>query len=87
MSADDVRLQQALAALDRNRAALRARFIPEQAKPQETGPAKFPRSATFRWLLAAAGNRQLVGAALQTLFGKYPFGRLLAALVLGQRSR
>lgn len=87
MSAEDVRLQLALAALDRNRAALRARLIPDQANPHEPGPAKFPRSATFRWLMAAAGNRQLVGAALQTLFGKYPFGRLLATLVLGQRSR
>lgn len=87
MSTDDVRLRAALAALDRNRAALRARFIPDTATPQDAGPAKFPRSATFRWILAAAGNRQLIAAALQTLVGKYPLGHLLATLVQGQRSR
>jgi hypothetical protein len=85
MNAEDVRLQAALAALDRNRALVRARFLPENKPADDAGAAKFPRSATFRWLLAAAGNKRLVGAALQAVLGKYPFGRVLASLVMGQR--
>jgi len=87
MSPEDIRLTSALAALERNRAVIRARFMPHRSELEETGEAEFPRSATFRWLLAALGNRRLVSAALQALLGKYPLGRVLASWVMSGASR
>jgi|HubBroStandDraft_1064217.scaffolds.fasta_scaffold1512550_2 hypothetical protein len=86
MNNEDLRLQSALAALDRNRAMIRARFLRDKTGVEMSAEG-FPRSKTFRWLLAAAGNRQLIGVALQALLGKYPFGRVLAMIVQGQRPR
>jgi hypothetical protein len=87
MSPEQLRLQSALAALERNRALIRARFMPDTEAGAQDGKSKFPRSATFRWLMAAVGNRRLVGAALQAVLGKYPVGRMLAAWVMNGGSR
>ena len=87
MSPDQLRLQTALAALERNRAAIRARFIPDKEAIDEGSCQTFPRSATFRWLLAALTNRQLLAAALQVVLGKHPFARTLAAWAMSRSSR
>ena len=87
MSPDELRLQSALAALERNRAAIRARFTPHNQGAHGDGESAFPRSATFRWLIAAVSNRRRVSAALQAILGKYPFGRMLAAWVMSGGSR
>jgi hypothetical protein len=87
MTPEQLRVQTALAALERNRVAIRARFMPARAPVDENGDPTFPRSATFRWLLAAVSNRRLVAAGLQALLGKYPLGRMLAAWIMSGGSR
>jgi hypothetical protein len=87
MSPEDQRLQGALATLEYNRAVFRARFLPDKDGETKGGENTFPRSTTFRWLLAAVTNRQLVSAGLQALLSKYPFGRALAAWAMSRSSR
>jgi len=87
MRPDELRLQGALATLEHNRAVFRARFISQKDREHDGGENTFPRSATFRWLLAAVTNRQLVSAGLQALLSRYPFGRALAAWVMSRSAR
>ena len=87
MTPADSRLQSALAALERNREMVRQRFLSEDTAQHGNGAAGFPRSATFRWLIAASGNPLLRSAALQALLGRYPIGRWLADGLLKRRWR
>lgn len=87
MSVEDMRLATALAALEHNRAVIRARFTPSTDTSQAPPDSAFPRSATFRWLFAAISNRQLMATLLQALLGKHPVVRTLAAWVMSSGSR
>jgi hypothetical protein len=83
MNSEDLRLKAAFATLERNRSEIRARFMPAEITGDTDAPA-FPRSTTFRWLLAAVTNRSLISAALQTVLARYPLGRALAEWVLSR---
>jgi hypothetical protein len=83
MNAEDLRLQAAFATLARNRTEIRARFMPA-ADVSGEGTASFPRSTTFRWILAAVTNRSLISAVLQTVLSRYPLGRALAEWVMSR---
>jgi hypothetical protein len=83
MNAQDLKLQAALATLARNRSEMRARFMPADER-LGGGADAFPRSTTLRWLLAAVTNRNLISAALETILGRYPLGRALAAWVMSR---
>ena len=73
----DVRAQQALVALERNRAEVRAAFAPRPA----TGADGFPRSATFRWLSRHVSARALVSTAASAALTRMPLGRVLGSLL------
>lgn len=84
MTSEELRLESALATLERNRAEIRARFMPAVNESSSEGDGSFPRSTTIRWLLAALTNRKLISAALQTVLARYPFGRALAEWVMSR---
>jgi hypothetical protein len=76
VTAGDPQITATLLQMERNRAELRAAFLPP---PQHVG---FPRSATFRWLTKRMSGRSLAAAALGAAIAPSPWMRLLGGFVL-----
>lgn len=76
MSAGDAELAATLLRMERNRAELRAAFLP----PPQDG--RFPRSATFRWVAKRVSGRSIAAALLGAAVAPSPWMRLLGGVVL-----
>jgi hypothetical protein len=61
--------------MERNRQALRALLKPAVDAPG--GPAKFPRSATFRWVLTRISARSILSAVASACIARVPGLRTL----------
>ena len=79
----DPRAQAALLTLRRNREELLAALNPSVA-PANGG---FPRSATFRWLMAHVSARSLASSALTAALLRPPWIQLLSRFVLNRNRR
>lgn len=76
MNAGDGQLAATLLQMERNRAELRAAFLP----PAQDG--RFPRSATFRWVAKRVSGGSIAAAVLGAAVAPSPWMRLLGGLVL-----
>lgn len=75
------RAQSAALVMQRNRLELRSVFL-EPAAPAADG---FPRSATFRWILARMTPSAIAWTALTTLLARIPFANLFGSARVGLR--
>jgi hypothetical protein len=76
MSIGDPQLAATLLKMERNRAELRATFLP----PPQDG--RFPRSATFRWVAKRVSGGSIAAAVLGAAVAPSPWVRLLGGLFL-----
>lgn len=75
---DSARALAAVQTLEGTRAEVRARFMPKEAENADGSSHTFPRSKTFRWLLASHPiGRSLGSAAVSLALTRLPIGLLI----------
>jgi hypothetical protein len=78
----DLRAEAALLTMQRNRELLLAAYT-----PSARGPGQFPRSATFRWLIAHLSGGSLASTLLSAALFKSSWLALLGPFLTRRRTR